>query len=239
LKAENSQVHSTISAISGRQAASQSRRPREAPPAVALLNRDHANFARVLDALDDLADLVAAGRPVNLDIARAAAVYYKGYVAEFHHPIEDLIYGLLRIQVPAAAARLFAVVEDHQHYAKSVTSLLAAIRSFQRKELGSRGVARPLLIRDHDLLRENFCLAMREFASHMRGHMSIEKPLFDLAIERLSEDDWATIDRSVAAKTDPLFCGSNPARFKHLLKAVAAADARMIAEKQRARRRRR
>jgi hemerythrin-like domain-containing protein len=191
----------------------------QVPAAIARLHCDHLNMMRLLEVLQHQAATVIAGRRVDWNIVRGLAAYYRGYVAKFHHPMEDLLFGLLRIRAPIEAMDVFAILEDHrdsghwlQHLEHAATTMEGAEKS--RSKRGDTWLS----------VQEGFASAVWNFINRERQHMIREERLYRLAVAKLLKPDWAHLDKSAVDTIDPVFDGAAKGRFIHLRAAILAAD---------------
>jgi hemerythrin-like domain-containing protein len=156
-----------------------------------MLINDHRNMTKILDALEQqIGSLDHAGAP-NHSLIKNILEYILDYPTLVHHPMEDLVYGRLKIRNPAIARTLDGIEQEHANLEKRTRQLALAVdRALQGEE-----VPRQLLAdRGWDLI------------GHLRRHMAAEETtLFPAARSSLTSTDWANIALALGAPDDPLF----------------------------------
>jgi hemerythrin-like domain-containing protein len=158
---------------------------------IAVLDRDHANIAQLLDILESEILGIEVGKTPDFSLLQDIMRYMTKYPDRFHHPKEDVIFERLAKRHPEARADVDDILNEH------VTVGLVG-QKFE-KLLCMSGV-------DSIKARERLKTAGFAYVRALRRHMSIEeKKLFPLAIEVLTESDWQAIDEEVALLEDPLF----------------------------------
>lgn len=155
------------------------------------LYRDHGNIARLLDILDEeLAVFDEAERP-DYEVIRAIVDYFRTYPDRVHHPREDLVFAKLAERAPEAAKTVGDLVGEHVE----VSARLARF-AFALEQILGEGV----------MTRREFREIAREFVDGERRHMAAEEErFFPVALEALTEEDWAELDSTLSSEPDPLF----------------------------------
>ena len=196
------------------------------PAAAVRLHQDHCNFIKLLNVLRHQQQLLAAGVPANWDIERGAISFYRRYIGQFHHRLEDAIYETLQARAPEAAAQVENIHQEH----RSCSELLECFEGALILISGSTPVVRKSgehLRQFYDRkLYEHYCFQLDEFVARERRHMSDEEALLSLAIAHLSSDDWRKISEQLSEGDDELFGEKRVARFDRLREAIFAADQR-------------
>ena len=73
--------------------------------------------------------------------------------------------------------------------------------------------------------RQWFTLLGRDFVTSYRNHIAMEERIFfPVALESLSEKDWAEIDAQVTDRQDPLFGDRLTERFAALYADIQSQD---------------
>ena len=67
------------------------------------LHQDHANLAKLLNAIERQIDALEAGGVPEYDIVQGALDYCLNYPDLCHHPKEDLVFKRLQARNPSAA----------------------------------------------------------------------------------------------------------------------------------------
>ena len=155
------------------------------------LHKEHADFTRLLDLLDQQLALFTDGQPADYDTINAILQYCQEYPDAVHHPKEDLVYGRLRDRNPELAAEVGDLEEEHRNLAEMTLSLAALIKSALEEE---------------PVNREQVHNLTRDFISRYRRHIEREElHVFPAARLALSDQDWVDIDRQLVDRDDPLF----------------------------------
>jgi hemerythrin-like domain-containing protein len=172
------------------------------PDTLFLLRLEHGNQSKLLGLIEDQVAAADAGRPMDEELLRLASEYFSDYPDRCHHPKEDLVYKLLSKRDPDSRAGLRDLIADHRR----LHALAAAFADAMRRGREAPQTAAPA-----------GRAVIREFTEHYRQHMREEEErFFPLAEERLSRDDWATLDFAIFDRDDPLFDHAAEARFSAL-----------------------
>lgn len=170
------------------------------------LRRDHANFARLLDAIERQIERFEAGEQPDYDVLDGALEYCLGYPDLHHHPREDLVHQHLRKRDPAAAARVDDLEAEHRELTGLTRSFAETLQE---------------VLSDAEIPRERLSTAARAFLEAYRRHIEGEDSIFFPAAERaLRPEDWADIEARMAEVMDPVFGGPAEKRFEALLRDV-------------------
>ncbi len=166
------------------------------------LNKEHADFSKLLDLLDRQLAVFAAGERPDYDLIGMVIEYCLDYPDAVHHPKEDLIYRILK-ERDAELAQLVGDLEDEHRKIGAMTRELAeAMRRVLAEELVDRQAV-------HNLTRR--------FVRKYRHHIALEEGrVFPVAAQVLSADDWAEIDGRLQHSDDPLFGDAVVERFRAL-----------------------
>jgi hemerythrin-like domain-containing protein len=150
------------------------------------LRAEHDDLAKVLDVLEQEAESYRQRGQLNRDIVDDVLDYCRGYAALCHHPKEDLIYRKLRLAAePAAINAIGDLLAEHEALSALTDDLEAAVDN---------------LLPDAGEDHARFVRVAQAFLEQHRHHMKAEDDeLFPLAVQCLSDEDWAEIDRGAAA----------------------------------------
>ena len=166
------------------------------------LHEDHANLAKLLDALERQLALFDEGETPDYDIVRGVVNYCLDYPEIYHHPKEDLVLEHLKAADPMAAAAIGDLAAEHEGLAALTRRFADAIDA---------------ILQDVQVPRGPFEDAARRFLETYREHMNKEEREFLPAARRaLGAADWAEIDARLAQPEDPLFGAPGEARFAAL-----------------------
>jgi hemerythrin-like domain-containing protein len=181
-----------------------------------LLRLEHGNLSKLLGLIEDQVTAADAGRLMDEELLRLAAEYFSDYPDRCHHPKEDLVYKLLSKRDPDSCAGLRDLIADHRRLHELTEAFAEAVRRVRAEP--QSGEPKPQEV-------------IREFTKHYRQHMRDEdERFFRLAEERLSEEDWYTLDFAIFEEDDPLFGLAAEQRFSALSERIEA-----LAEKGKAR----
>ena len=158
---------------------------------IAALERDHANFVKLLELLESEILAIEVGKTPDYPLLRDIMRYMTHYPDRFHHPKEDLIFAQLLKREPEARTDVEDLLAEH-------ISIGLAGREFDRL-LHTSGV-------DSVDVREQLGTAGFAYIRALREHMlKEERKLFALAKVIFTKEDWQVIDEDVDAIEDPLF----------------------------------
>lgn len=176
-----------------------------------MLANDHRNMTKILDALQRQISLMDHEGSPNHHHIRSILVYILDYPTQVHHPVEDLVYGELKIRDPAIARNLDGIEQDHAELEKQTRQFAQAIdRALQGEEL-------PLQWLVH--MGQNMI-------DRQRCHMAAEETtLFPAARSSLTPTDWANIALVLGAPDDPLFGPRTREFFRCLHQDIMASEA--------------
>jgi hemerythrin-like domain-containing protein len=176
-----------------------------------MLANDHRNMTKILDALQrQINSLDHAGSP-NHHLIRSILEYILDYPTQVHHPVEDLVYGELKIRNPAIARTLDGIEQEHADLEKQTRQFAQAIdRALQGEDL-------PL----HRLVQMG-----QDLIDHLHRHMRAEETtLFPAARSSLTSTDWANIALVLGAPDDPLFGPRLREFYRCLQQEIMASEA--------------
>lgn len=167
-----------------------------------LLRLDHGKLSKLLGLIEDQVALADAGKRMDEQLLRLASEYFLDYPDRCHHPKEDLVYKLLSVRDPDSCAALRDVVSDHRRLHELAKAFADAMHSPpEEPQAGESNLRRVIL----------------EFTRHYRQHLRLEEEqFFRRAEERLSKDDWDSLDFRIFDEDDPLFDHAAEKRFAAL-----------------------
>jgi len=175
------------------------------------LRAEHDNFAKVLDVLEQEVEAHRQGRQLYRDIVDDVLDYCRGYAALCHHPKEDLIYRKLCLAAePAAINTVGDLLAEHEELSALTDELEAAVNN---------------LLSDAGEDRARFVRVAQAFLERHRHHIEAEDDeFFPLAVQCLSDEDWAEIDRGVLALEASYPSGAIDKRFAALSRLIVAHE---------------
>ncbi len=92
------------------------------------LHEDHANLAKLLDALERQLALFDQGGTPDYDIVQGVIDYCLNFPDRYHHPKEDLVLERLQALDPVAAAAIGDLAAEHQDLANLTQRFADAVR---------------------------------------------------------------------------------------------------------------
>jgi hemerythrin-like domain-containing protein len=169
--------------------------------AMRILRQEHANMAMVLDVLERQLALFEQAGLSDFKVIRGVLDYFLTYPDLYHHPKEDLIYHQLRARDKAKAVAVGDLLSGHEDLA-----------------LLTRRLARATV----DQILEGHAVPQVWFRSLARAFL--EKHFFPLALQVLTPEDWAEIDRRITDREDPLFGTKVETQFQTLHEAILVLE---------------
>jgi hemerythrin-like domain-containing protein len=156
-----------------------------------MLVNDHRNMAKIIDSLERQISLLDQGGASDHNLINNILEYILDYPTQVHHPVEDLVYGELKIRNPAIARTLDGIEEEHAELEKQTRQFAQAVdRALQGEEVPRQWLAH----------------LGRNLIDRLHRHMSAEeRTLFPAARSSLTSTDWANIALVLGAPDDPLF----------------------------------
>lgn len=154
------------------------------PEVLHTLRQEHGQLGRLLDALDWHVTRLEQGATVDYELIRACLEYFLGFPDIAHHPKEDRLYVKLCARAPQETTAVGDLSREHALLAQKSRDFAAALEAV----LGDAIVPRNALIG-----------WARGFIDLQRDHMMLEERIFFPAAElKLTEADWADLDREIA-----------------------------------------
>jgi hemerythrin-like domain-containing protein len=175
---------------------------------VRALRQEHADLAKLLNALERQLDVFDQGGTPDYDIVQGVIGYCLAYPDLYHHPKEDLVLDRLRQRDPDAAAAIGDLQPEHEALAELTRRFADAVDSVLKEAEVSRDAV-------HELARA--------FLDFYRRHIVMEeRQFFPAALEALTEQDWQEIEAELSETEDPLFGGEPEERFERLRQDILA-----------------
>lgn len=166
------------------------------------LHRDHANLAKLLDALDREVAVFGRNQTPDYEIIQGVVDYFLDYPDLYHHPREDQIARKLiekKVVNQTAAQTLLAQHEELGQLTRRFAKLVESV------------------VHEAELPRGDFLRAAREFIDTQRHHMEMEdEHFFPTAEALLEEEDWRALEVEDSKRPDPVFGDVEDKRFKTL-----------------------
>jgi len=172
------------------------------PDTLFLLRLEHGNLSKLLGLIENQVAAADAGMPMDEQLLSLASEYFSDYPDRCHHPKEDLVYRRLGERDPESRAGLRDLIAEHRRLHGLTEAFAEAVRRVGEEPQAGEPSPREVI---------------REFTERYRQHMRDEdERFFPLAEERLSKDDWDTLDFATFDRDDPLFDHAAEERFSVL-----------------------
>ena len=186
-----------------------------------MLRLEHRNLSRLLGLIEDQVAAAEAGAPLDKNLLGLAWEYFSDYPDLCHHPKEDLVYELLSKRDPGSCAGLKNLTSEHVRLRELTRAFGEAVRRLPEAPQ-SRGAIQS---RDAPQTAEPAAReVIGDFTRRYRQHMKEEdERFFPLAEQKLSKDEWATLDFAVFDRDDPLLADATEHRFAALRQRIEEA----------------
>ena len=170
------------------------------PDTLLLLRLEHRNLSRLLGLIEDQVAAADAGAPLDKNLLGLAWEYFSDYPDLCHHPKEDLVYELLSKRDPGSCAGLKNLTSEHVRLRELTRTFGEAVRCL-REAAPSPEAPQSAEAAAREVIRD----FTRRYRQHMREE---DEHFFPLAEQKLSKNEWATLDFAVFDRDDPLCqCG--------------------------------
>jgi hemerythrin-like domain-containing protein len=175
-----------------------------------LLYQDHANFRRVLNAMERRAALAQDNDHSSIEVLKQANAYWRGYPLNWHQATEDVIYGALICRFPRLATEIHDIIIGHRTILDRLCAIGAELINVEVNFYEWRAaLGRSVL----------------SFVQAERAHIQREESiLFPAAEQWLSSEDWDMIDRLLPVDQDALSCSISPNPFDLLQREIQAIE---------------
>ena len=142
---------------------------------IALLQQDHVDFVKLLNALETQAKLVAYGSDFDHPFVQSVIAYFKGYPRHLHYRREAILLKLLDRRAPELASKITTILRYHRTLDMRLTDLENCFKLFEA---------------DAEAGRVPFVTAAYRFAEFEKSHFVDEdKYLLPVALQVLSTAD--------------------------------------------------
>lgn len=169
---------------------------------------DHANYRRLLDLLETLAQRFATSDRPEYELMSDIIHYMTQYPDRFHHPREDIAFKVLLERDSTAQQSVDDLAGQHVGIAQSGATLSADLNAAAA---------------DAMIARTTIEKAVRDYVTVLRTHMDQEeREVFPKLVSLLNESDWLIVDSAFHFSADPLFGESVQQRFQALHRQIAS-----------------
>ena len=180
------------------------------PRAIAQLQLDHRNMTRLLDLLRSELDAYRSGQALDVDLLGSIMEYSLHYPDLCHHPLENLIYDRLVRRDPGAKTKIGDLLKEHAHLGELTRKLASAISNVSR---------------DSELPRAWLEDVVDTYLTSNYRHIAAEEnSFFPLAVQILTDEDWAAIEASKPSQADPLFGGKITQSYRALYDRIMSSS---------------
>jgi hemerythrin-like domain-containing protein len=163
----------------------------DAPGIMVSLNAEHRHIASLLDALGRQSDGLLPGREADLSMVRDIVGYLNDFPDAYHHPREDLLFGILGQRDATAHEVIGRLREGHLEIYRRSRELLDLLDGGSLAD---------------DAGRRRLKYLCDRYIGFYRDHIDLEEgSLFPRATEKLRRDDWAAVNAGSRQVDDPLF----------------------------------
>lgn len=158
---------------------------------VSVWRAEHRAFGALLMLLEQQVELLRKGDAPNYEMMLDIVSYMVDYADRFHHPTEDLVFAIVAERVPGAREKVRDLMREHLEIVKSGRELTNGLEAVMGRTVVLRSVVEGLA---------------QQYLDMFRRHMYTEEQyLFLAAAEKLSKEDWQSVERKVGRGDDPLF----------------------------------
>jgi len=155
------------------------------------LQRDHANFGRVLDVLREELALLETDSDPDFELVRDALEYLQEYGNLYHHPKEDAIYEYHLEHHDKGWLNIDKLLDEHS----KLEGLTEELR------LATEGMLHDVVTR-----RDDYVAKLRAFVESQSRHVEVEEMhVFPMIRDAFSDADWVAVERQWPTPDDPLF----------------------------------
>lgn len=172
--------------------------------ALQIIRDEHTAVAAVLRSLTMMVERGPGDEPERyFDVLRAMLFYIDEFPERRHHPKEsDLLFPKVARSAPELMPVIRRLEDDHMKGEGRVRELQHLLLAWELLGEARRGV---------------FAQAAQEYVRFYLDHMATEeKQVLPVALEKLSDADWAELDAAFAHERDPLAGGERDPSYDRL-----------------------
>ena len=170
-----------------------------------IITEEHRSFWRIAIALEQVADELEAGSPVDPAFFQAVFEYIEKFADHAHHRKEDdCLFPLMRLRSAEAGPLVDALQEDHR---QAILHLAAMRQAFAQATAGQQAA---------------LVQSLRDYCRKLKSHIHTEESkALPMARKTLLAEDWREIDARFQENNDPLFGKEAQAEFQELYHRVS------------------
>ena len=170
-------------------------------------HEEHAYFNRLLALLHRQVDAFATGERPNYQLMLDVISYLRDYADQFHHPREDVAFGILAKRCPDMALPLARLKQEHQVIAYAGARLLQQLGAILGEAMVSRAEVE---------------MAAATYLVYYGNHIAKEEEdVLPRAAQVLTLQDWAAVRDAAPVGRDPLFGDHPEERYRELRRQIA------------------
>jgi len=174
---------------------------------IALWHAEHLNFVTLLDLFEAELDRFSRGKAPDYELMLDIMFYMTHYPDVLHHPKEDLAFARIARRDSGAVPIVARLSDQHTALKRDGNALVIALDDIVNGAITSR---------------EHVESPGRAYIAAFRAHMdSEEAEILPLAATLLDRGDWATIERAIQARDDPVFGTARDERYAALRRRIA------------------
>ena len=178
------------------------------PQILNALEDEHRYFKSLLDIAAEQQALLANDAEADLDVLQELLRYLADYPEDYHHPREDLLFDRLQKIDQKAGEVIEPLLAGHEEIQKESNRLYFMVMRLNNGE---------------NINRSKLAAELGRFVTGYQKHMQEEEAsVFPLALDTLSEEDWAEVDLGMEFIEDPLFGTRVRRRYRRLANYLAA-----------------
>ncbi|GAB6054082.1 hypothetical protein JCM17960_29020 [Magnetospira thiophila] len=180
----------------------------ELPLALQAIKSEHLSFHTVTHLFGELVRDLRAGRlSFDEELYRLILDYMENFLGVYHHPKEEeCLFTPLRQKAPGIGERLDLLIRQHRQEETLRHQLNEAVGKVKSGN-------------EKDLLW--FCDLADSHLNLGRVHTRLEETeILPLAMETLTPEDWAAIDRAFDDRESPVYGEAQKERYRALLKRI-------------------
>ena len=171
-----------------------------------IITEEHRSFWHIAIALEQVADELEAGSPVDPAFFQAVFEYIEKFADHAHHRKEDdCLFPLMRLRSAEAGPLVDALQEDHR---QAILHLAAMRQAFAQATAGQQAA---------------LVQSLRDYCRKLKSHIHTEESkALPMARKTLLAEDWREIDTRFQENNDPLFGKEAQAEFQELYHRVVS-----------------
>jgi len=160
-------------------------------PIIDKLHKDHINFIKLLEFLENQQHLLLECKRTDLEAMLDAIRYMKEYPDFVHHPLENVVFKYFLEHHDEVHNELENLLHEHDELPKLTDKLMEML------QCALSGTPQE---------RKELCNCLKDYISIQKEHMNREESLVYPTINTvLNDDEWSSISSELEFVKDPLF----------------------------------